>query len=293
MLAVRAIHDMPWRERLVGGGQRPLEGPFDRPVVARQPAILRRHAPASGLVRMQPGESLLLRRGSDVQMHLAHHHAVAHQHLLELPHARDALAQLCRIRTGLHAETGRSKQQVLVPAAMQDRDPAFRRHQPPVTPQGRPFAFDVVRRVKAVDGGELRIEPAEQFVDDFAATRRRNTRHDHHHGVPARPPQRELRIEQRVLQPGQGVLVLEPRQAAAAQRFVQPALGGHGTPQRRRSRASGTCCVTQWKLPPPSRISRPGTPTTSRFGNRSCSLRKASRSRRGSSNGATMRRLPM
>ena len=111
--------------------------------------------------------------------------------------------------------------------------------------------------------------------------------------VPTRLPQRELRIEQRVLQPGQRMLVLEPRQAATAQRFVQPACGGHGTPQRRRSRASGTCCVTQWTLPPPSRSSRPGTPTTSRLGNRSCSLRKASRSRRGSSNGATIQRLPM
>ena len=34
----------------------------------------------------------------------------------------------------------------------------------------------------------------------------------------------------------------------------------------RRALAAGTCWVMQWMLPPPSRISRPGTPTTLRSG---------------------------
>ena len=45
----------------------------------------------------------------------------------------------------------------------------------------------------------------------------------------------------------------------------------------------------QWTLPPPSRISRPGTPTTSRPGNTRRSLRSAAPSRRGSSSGTTIR----
>ena len=36
---------------------------------------------------------------------------------------------------------------------------------------------------------------------------------------------------------------------------------------RRRAHAAGTCCVMQWMFPPPRRISRAGTPTTSRPGN--------------------------
>ncbi len=47
----------------------------------------------------------------------------------------------------------------------------------------------------------------------------------------------------------------------------------------------GTCCVMQWMLPPPSRISRAGTPTTSRPENKVAIVASASSSRRGSSSG--------
>jgi len=54
------------------------------------------------------------------------------------------------------------------------------------------------------------------------------------------------------------------------------------------ARAAGICWVMQWMLPPPSRISRAGTPTTRRPGNRSCRRRAASESVRASSSGMTM-----
>ena len=51
---------------------------------------------------------------------------------------------------------------------------------------------------------------------------------------------------------------------------------------------SGICCVMQWMLPPPSRISRAGTPTTWRRGNSRLRRAAARRSVRGSSSGMTM-----
>jgi isocitrate dehydrogenase len=61
----------------------------------------------------------------------------------------------------------------------------------------------------------------------------------------------------------------------------------------RRGRAAGTCWVMQWMLPPPSRISRPGTPTTRRSGNTRFNFAKAAASVRGSSSGITMPPLAM
>ena len=55
--------------------------------------------------------------------------------------------------------------------------------------------------------------------------------------------------------------------------------------------AAGTCWVMQWTLPPPSRISRAGTPTTSRSGKVSARIAAASSSRRSSSSGITTRPL--
>ena len=292
VLTVGTVNDVPWRERLVSHGEHVLEGALNFAVVAGERAVFPGHAPAGRLARVQLGQALLLCVRRDVQMHLADHEAVTHQHLLELTHALDAASQVGWLRSRARTDPGRSTQQVLVPAAVQDRDPALGWQEPPVAPKQRPFAFDVVRRMKSVHGRELGIEPAEELVDHLAAACARNSGDDHDDSVLARLPQRELRVEQAVLQLRQFVLVLEPRQAAATQGLMQTPVG-HDSLHRLRSRASGTCCVTQCTLPPPSRISRPGTPTTSRFGNRSCSLRKASRSRRGSSNGATMRRLPM
>ena len=56
--------------------------------------------------------------------------------------------------------------------------------------------------------------------------------------------------------------------------------------------AAGTCCVMQWMLPPPSRISRAGTPTTSRSGKQPRRISAASSSWRSSSSGITTRELP-
>ncbi len=53
----------------------------------------------------------------------------------------------------------------------------------------------------------------------------------------------------------------------------------------RVTRLAGTCWVMQWMLPPPSRISRAGTPTTSRSGKQPRSSLAASSSWRSSSSG--------
>ena len=55
----------------------------------------------------------------------------------------------------------------------------------------------------------------------------------------------------------------------------------------------GCCCVMQWMLPPPSRISRDGMPMTLRPGNRRAMSAFACRSRRGSSSGITTWRFAM
>jgi putative phosphoribosyl transferase len=56
--------------------------------------------------------------------------------------------------------------------------------------------------------------------------------------------------------------------------------------------AAGTCCVMQWILPPPSRISRAGTPTSSRSGKQRSSSSAASASQRLSRSGKTTREVP-
>jgi hypothetical protein len=67
-----------------------------------------------------------------------------------------------------------------------------------------------------------------------------------------------------------------------------------GRPHRSRTRPqpaqppalpAGTCCVMQWMFPPPSRISRAGTPTMSRSGKVAARIAAASSSRDGSSSG--------
>ncbi len=58
---------------------------------------------------------------------------------------------------------------------------------------------------------------------------------------------------------------------------------------RRIGQPAGTCWVMQWMLPPPSRISRAATPTTSRSGNRVANRSRAAASVRSSSSGATTR----
>ena len=74
-----------------------------------------------------------------------------------------------------------------------------------------------------------------------------------------------------------------------AQRAARPrgarasALGASG------AGAPATCWVMQWMLPPPSRISRAGTPTTSRPGTARRASPAAASSRRSSSSGTTTR----
>lgn len=74
-------------------------------------------------------------------------------------------------------------------------------------------------------------------------------------------------------------------------RHAQPA--GNVAPRDPALPYRGTCCVMQWMLPPPNRISRAGTPTTCRPGNARFSRAAASRSVFLSSKGMTMPRLAM
>ena len=147
---------------------------------------------------------------------------------------------------------------------------------------GGALPLDVVRRAESVDRDELRVEPAEQFVHDLAAAGAGDARDDHRHRALRVLAQLELRVEQPVLQLRQLVLVLDLGQVSPIQHFMQHCAS-----------PLGTCCVMQWMLPPPSRISRPGTPTTSRPGNSRFSFLSAAPSRFASSSGTTTRRLPM
>src|SRR6185295_3015873 len=67
----------------------------------------------------------------------------------------------------------------------------------------------------------------------------------------------------------------------------------HSVSHERLRAPRGTCCVMQWMLPPPNRISRAGTPTTLRPGKARLSFAAAALSVRGSSNGMTMPPLAM
>ncbi len=221
MFRVGSVHQVPGSRRLLRCREDVLEGALDRVIVARMLPVLLRDAPARGLVGQQFFQAFLLRIGRDMQVHLHQRDAVRHQHPLELPDAFRGPPEAVRQRALARSPLLGLLQQLLVPARMQDRNAALGRQDAPVTPQHGPLALDVVHAAKAVDRDELRVEPAEELVDHFAATGGRNAGHDHHDGTLLGLAQLELRVEQAVLQLRQFVLVFESRQPATAQDFVQ------------------------------------------------------------------------
>ena len=71
----------------------------------------------------------------------------------------------------------------------------------------------------------------------------------------------------------------DPAKCAAAMRpsATFNAVIDSGEPAHAAVAPRGTCWVMQWMLPPPSRISRPGTPTTRRSGKDAPQLRQRRR----------------
>ena len=133
----------------------------------------------------------------------------------------------------------RGREELRVPAGVQDHDAALRGHHAPVAPQRRPLALDLVGLPEAVHRDELRIEPAEQLVHDLAAPGARDAGDDHRDGARLRLAQLELRVEQPILQLRQLVPVLELGQSPTAQGLVQ-----HGGRRTQRLRAAAAAATT-------------------------------------------------
>jgi hypothetical protein len=179
-----------------------------------------------------PADAPSLQVGADVQVQFHDRDAVGCEHALEASDALDIAANQSGRAPGL-AHGGR--QEIPVPAGMQDDDPSLRGDHAPVAPKLRSLAFDLVRVAEPVHGDELRIEPAEQLVDDLAAARAGDSRHDHRNRPCPRLAQFELRVEQPVLQLRQLVLVFELGEPPAAQRLVEHLRSACAPPQPRRA----------------------------------------------------------
>ena len=147
MLAVRAVHEVPGRGRLLGYLEAVLHRPLDATVVRGLPQVPGGDTPARALVRTELPQAPALQLGADVEVHLDHGDAIRHQHPLE---AADPLHFAPHDAAGTSGIENRAAQEVLVPARVQDRDPPARRHDAPVSPQGGALPLDFIRLAESI-----------------------------------------------------------------------------------------------------------------------------------------------
>src|SRR6185503_18209768 len=167
--------------------------------------------------------------------------------------AADALELPHRLTLGLAGVVERTVHVIAVPPPEVERDAAERGQRAPVAPHGGIFGVRIVL-AECSDRDVFRIEPFDQLVDRLGASRGRDACDDDSYGELRELAGIDLRGEQVVAQCWHEAAIV------ASAPVHLPA---------------GTCCVMQWILPPPSRISRACTPMIRRSGKMRVSMRIA------------------